>query len=328
MISIRFFYFLVFVLVPLNGLYTPSSQLISITAFSHSSYRLHMCKGSSTTLSSDKPLEQTYKDISISIRGNQIDETLPQYLASSWPLWVYEMKSGVLEAVENPLYDTDDDWVNPTTFGNMFKPKDHPIPKVQPALGIAVTNGVARYIMPSAIFTLETKVPRKFWRNRGFASIPRATAWIDLFGINTPSVSSLKLTSFVADSKVDDKKIDDHKKWYHLDNASLDYEPHEALEQFQSKLSEGRLNELQEGYHYIDIPLSTERLAMNQSNKYASFLSDFDDTYRFLDELNKDILASEAVGELIIAVEEVSAGAESDFLPAVYKKLYEPGNVL
>lgn len=131
---------------------------------------------------------------SISIRGHPQPQMLPAAHCTSWPVWTCELNAldgQILEQVDN---DSEDGWVNPTSFDSLFYPSDLPLPLARPAIGVVMANGSPRYLMPSVVLTLET--PSKMWRNRGLCSIPRANAWIDMFSAFASPIERLRLSSF------------------------------------------------------------------------------------------------------------------------------------
>ena len=152
---------------------------------------------------------------SISIRGHPQPQMLPLAHCQSWPVWTCELgalNGQILVPVDN---DSDDGWVNPTSFDSLFFPADLPMPLARPSIGVVMANGSPRYLMPSVVLTLET--PSKLWRNRGLCSIPRARAWIDMFAAFASPVERLKLSSFgqlVPDVRfLEVSSID--RVWYH-----------------------------------------------------------------------------------------------------------------
>ena len=131
---------------------------------------------------------------SISIRGHPQPQMLPAAHCTSWPVWTCELNAvdgQILQQVDN---DAQDGWVNPTSFDSLFYPSDLPLPLARPAIGVVMANGSPRYLMPSVVLTLET--PSKMWRNRGLCSIPRASAWIDMFAAFASPIERLRLSSF------------------------------------------------------------------------------------------------------------------------------------
>ena len=75
-------------------------------------------------------------------------------MTAGWRVWTFDSVSRLLVAVESE--SDDGDWLNPTSFEELYLPRDLPVPKALPALGVLLHCGIPRYIMPSVILTLET----------------------------------------------------------------------------------------------------------------------------------------------------------------------------
>ena len=90
----------------------------------------------------------------ISIRGHASPQSLPASMTAGWRVWTFDSVSRLLVAVESE--SDDGDWLNPTSFEELYLPRDLPVPKALPALGVLLHCGIPRYIMPSVILTLET----------------------------------------------------------------------------------------------------------------------------------------------------------------------------
>lgn len=124
----------------------------------------------------------------ISIRGHPETQKLPISLSRQWKVYTYDFQE--LTSVENEDLDDQKGWIYPSSFDTLYLPSDLPPPLLAPALGVVVVHGTPRYIMPSTILSLQT--PDKAWRNRGVCSLPRAFAWIDLFGPFTPALEHVR----------------------------------------------------------------------------------------------------------------------------------------
>jgi len=278
----------------------------------------------------------------ISIRGGNSVQSLPISMARSFNCYTFNDMTRELDRVEGTSdSDSNEGWVNPTSFTELYCPKDLPLPKVTPSIGVCVVQGIPRYIMPSIVLSLET--PDRVWRNRGLSSLPRAHAWIDLFSpyIN---LDSLVLSSF---SKVtrDVRFLEDQDgsgSWQDLasiGSSALSFVRPEieslpiaaTFRSFKDLLKEGipELRVLNEGYSFVDIPIKGgPEWTLSSSLRVKQYLSDFDDPKRLLEIENPDDLNSEPIGELDVKIEVVAAGRTSKYLPAVYESLYEEGNII
>eukprot|EP01035_Chromulina_nebulosa_P033312 gene33312-44594_t len=230
----------------------------------------------------------------ISIRGHAVPQSLPASMTAGWKVWTFDSVSRSLEAVESE--SDEGDWLNPTSFDELYLPRDLPVPLARPALGVLLHCGVPRYVMPSVILTLET--PTQVWRNRGLNSLPRAAAWIDLFAPYTPRMSSLRLSCF-GQSTGNLRFLEDQDgsaAWESLlrpggqaqqGQGEDEVEVSEAFEDFRRFLASIPANEVLDGYHFVDVPVfvpgsEAERMRVPRL-RLKAFLSDFDDPARLLE---------------------------------------------
>jgi len=244
----------------------------------------------------------------------------------------------------------DEGWVNPNSFSELYLPSDLPLPNCAPALGVVISNGTPRFIMPSLVLSLET--PERVWRNRGACSLPRARAWIDVFGMYaSPIVKSLELSCFGKMSSdvrfLED--IDGAAAWTCLFKSAATgpkgilrppgfegktIKIGQAFEDFKLALKQNdeMRNALCEGYHYVDIVLpmpNKDNLPLRLPKQgLKMFLSDFSDPQRLLEIEESSDLDGEPVGELAFDLLAVGAGSKSEFLPECYADLYAEGNIL
>ena len=69
----------------------------------------------------------------IKIRGLGSCQYLPTSQALSWPVWTYDISESSLVPVES---DESSGWVNPTDCDEIYFPRDLPLPKCRPSLGM------------------------------------------------------------------------------------------------------------------------------------------------------------------------------------------------
>lgn len=283
----------------------------------------------------------------VSLRGGDVAfQRLPVSLTNGWQVSTYDIQDKLLNEVEIGNEESLS-WVNPTSFDSLYLPADLPYPRVSPALGVVLQHGSVRYIMPSLILSLET--PDRLWRNRGLCSLPRASAWIDLYGPFVPKLSDLRMSFYgqvapnlrfledqdgnTAWSKLLDVNPNLKIKNDYLSSNSFNVES--ILETFKEDLK--NLPNLQplrsEGYHFVDIPI-LDRVDSEMLSRFVppfhikAYLTDFDDAASLIEFEGSDSLNFEPCGELDIKVERVGAGRDSKFLPEAYLDLYEEGNIL
>lgn len=259
------------------------------------------------------------------------------------------------ELVPDALNGDDEGWVNPTSFDQVFLPKDLPRPSYQPALGLVLQKGgMLRYIMPSIILNLKT-ADRDLWRNRGLKTSSRARCWLDAYseyGGEALNSNSLHLSYFSADNiaggplkfledqdgashwrclscesnmEDDGGKSDIQKlfsqsletvyksngdrlqcangwaprdKCLTYNNVLAAYEAvQQVLLEGETKLGAEVFSQLQDGYHFLDIPLPFPSQGdiggtTDRANKgprrlpiapIKSFLCDFEEPYKLLE---------------------------------------------
>lgn len=287
----------------------------------------------------------------IKIRGLGSSQYLPQAQALNWPAWTYDITESTLSEVESDG-DNSNGWINPTTFDEIYFPRDLPLPRCQPCLSILIANNSPRYLMPGVVMTLET--PDKLWRNRGMKSLPRSNAWIDLFTAFPAGIKYLNKMNMAVFGKMTQEirfleDIDGSAAWEDILTISGKqlydtYESFTAAFQEEQTRSDDLFKSLREGYHYVDIPFpDIERMVIPRF-RMKMFLSDFD-TPRGLIEAEGDrivgtpeqpveelstmsLLDSEACAELDVVCKVVAAGGQSKFLPAVYRDLFDGGNIM
>ena len=272
----------------------------------------------------------------ISIRGGVATQALPVSLAAAFPTWTFLPDSSSLSRVEDSAVEG---WVPCTGFEKLFLPSDLPLPLALPALGVCVANGVPRYLMPSVVLTLTT--PERSWRNRGVNSLPRSRAWIDVLGPFCPRLESLRLSAFGLSTGelrfLEDQ--DGAAAWESLFVAdrpgslttlrpappsALDIDS--SLQSLKSFMRENLDCPLFQGYHFVDIPLPSAPRLRVPARRMKMYLSDIDAPQRLLEYA--DSLDSEPLGELEVDMVPTSAGGSSEFLPEVYRDLYDPGNLV
>lgn len=169
-------------------------------------------------------------------------------------------------------------------------------------------------------------------------------AWIDLFAPNSVPTNKLQL-SFFGKSMGDVRFLEDQDgatAWNCLLEKSnrglLGYDLtatlpiHDSLQQVKNFLADSshgtEAKALQDGYHFIDVPIPGSESFSLQVMRLKSYLTDIDDPKRLIELEEPEILDGEPCAELDAVLLQVAPGSKSPFLPEVYKDLYEEGNIL
>lgn len=284
----------------------------------------------------------------VSIRGNQKNQAIPFSLTYNWAVYTVDFGAkSLLQQVEIPgsSYDdsigTQEEWVNPTSYSNLFLPADLPLPDASLSLGVALSNGSPRYIFPSLSLSLET--PSRIWRNRGINSLPRSKIWLDVFSPYCPSLSSLKLSSYSkvasdvrfledqdgnaswqnsiinADFKPSLLRPEDEDVTIDINDAFIEFKKMLAIPSYYSRLSQS--------FCFVDIILPNVKPLKLSTKQMKLFLTDFESPKRLL-EIQSDELEAEPLGMLDVKVDVVGAGRDSKYMPVVYQELYDEGNII
>lgn len=259
----------------------------------------------------------------VKIRGHHKLQQLPASLTKTWNTWTLD--KGELVKVPTVASDSED-WVDPVSYESLYLPEDLPVPRCRPAIALGVANGAARYVMPSVILSLNT--PSQLWRNRGVCSLPRASAWLDLFSEFAPRLADLRYSCFGLNGQkvrfLEDQ--DGGTAWVDLLNPTLSSFGGEGstelpianiVSYFQAfLLSEAGLP-LTEGYHFVDIPLpEVSKMPLPQKELHA-YITDLRDPRRLLELEDPSLLDLEPCGELSVQMMPVAPGGSSLYLPEV-----------
>ena len=76
------------------------------------------------------PRETSFVSIRSTVGGSK--ESLPTSLCRTWGTWTYWANEGRLDRVPDSSSDNDEmGWVNPSSFDELYLPKDLPLPLIQ-----------------------------------------------------------------------------------------------------------------------------------------------------------------------------------------------------
>jgi hypothetical protein len=107
------------------------------------------------------------------------------------------------------------------------------------------------------------------------------------------------------------------------------FEIEEAFQQFKKYFDMNpNADVLREGFHFIDIPVGSATDILRVPRRIKMYITDIEEPDRLLATEDDTLLDMEPCGELDIQCLAVSAGGSSEFLPEVYKSLYEAGNII
>ena len=286
--------------------------------------------------------EQTERNFIEITSLNVQAQSLPASFIDSWPTWVLET-DGSLERIPDDS-DEYNGFVTPTSIDSLWQPIDLIRPKMKLALGIHIRNGSIRHVFPA----LDISYGKHQHRNRGMCSVPRAYTWVDFGFVNSMGdynryelrVSSKKNKGKSSNNEdEDDNENDDEnddegqaeEKWEQLLSSSSISDTEimsKAIERAVICLAENdsSINDL-DGSHIfhvilndddnddatttVEIPKSNHELKVTMVEKWG----------------NSNKIENESVDEVEVGILQVNvmttmSGSESDYLPDVYKPLY------
>jgi hypothetical protein len=214
-------------------------------------------------------------------------DRLPASFVSEWPTWVLD-ESGKLTKIPD-----DSGFVPPTSIDELWQPMDLKLPQIRLALGLHVRDGIIRHVMPAVDVSFDGQ-----HRNRGLCTVPRAYSWADFSSV-TGTEQQLTLET---------RKEDDEEWEAFVQSVSIE----NALESVIRLVTEEPPEELGSGSNIIHVVISVADDQVIECPKAGSELRV---------QLGND--QEEALGELHVQVANTMAGSESEYLPKVYKPLFD-----
>jgi hypothetical protein len=284
--------------------------------------------------------EQTERNFIEITSLNVQAQSLPASFIDSWPTWVLGT-DGSLERIPDSS-DEDNGFVTPTSIDSLWQPIDLIRPTMKLALGIHIRNGSIRHVFPA----LDISYGNHQHRNRGMCSVPRAYTWVDFGFVNSMGdynryelrVSSKKNKGKSSNNEDDNENENENEnndeskaeeKWEQLLSSSSISDTEimsKAIERAVICLAENdsSINDL-DGSHIfhvilnddendattVEIPKSNHELKVTMVEKWG----------------NSNKIENESVDEVEVGILQVNvmttmSGSESDYLPDVYKPLY------
>ncbi|OEU23620.1 hypothetical protein FRACYDRAFT_267567 [Fragilariopsis cylindrus CCMP1102] len=263
--------------------------------------------------------EQTERNFIEITSLNVQAQSLPASFIDNWPTWVLET-DGSLERIPDSS-DEDNGFVTPTSIDSLWQPIDLIRPKMKLALGIHIRNGSIRHVFPA----LDISYDGNQHRNRGMCSVPRA---LYMGKSNSDNEDENENDN---DDENDDEGKAETEKWEQLLSSSSISDTEimsKAIERAVICLAENdsSINDL-DGSHIfhvilndndndndattVEIPKSNHELKVTMVEKWG----------------NSNKIENESVDEVEVGILQVNvmttmSGSESDYLPDVYKPLY------
>jgi len=251
-------------------------------------------------------------------------QSLPASYVCSLPHFAIvndKLNGQTLDPIPSAIYG--DGWVNPHSMSEMWVPmKMASAPRAALALGALVKDGQLRCVFPavdSFVASLPGRVvgdqqPRLAWRNWGLSSVPLASTWLDHDYI---PLTELKMSAFNLPSGVDGTP----EAWHSI-RESVDVSA--AINTLVEFIADPPVHFPTQGFALLSVPIAGADLPLPESNKMTRvYLSDYPEP-RKLVELRGE---ASGAGFLEFTTLSVSSGADSPYLPDVYKPLFADSNL-
>ena len=180
-----------------------------------------------------------------------------------------------------------DGFVNPSSIDELWQPVDLKFPDAKLAVGLHVRDGIIRHVMPALDLSFQGQ-----HRNRGLCSVPRAHSWMEF------STTVWQGSKLIASQR----KLGE-EGWNEVCSTqigSLDEVVLQITQEFSETL-------IADGSHIIHIPLQETFLHLKAGI-----------------ELRLELIHEcDPLATLQVAISPTSAGSESEYIPDVYKPIFE-----
>jgi len=247
--------------------------------------------------------------------------------------------------------DNDNGFVIPTSIDNLWQPIDLIRPTMKVALGVHIRNGSIRHVFPAVDISYDNDQDGYHHRNRGLCSVPRAHTWVDIAFLNSIGDYNryeLRVSSKKNDNDNDNDNEGDDNKWQQLLSSSSYSSNSEviskAIERVVIFLAENdddsdsnddfgngsnilhvildtdngddgdmdNTNEKKKKKLVCEIPKSSHDLKVTMVEMYGNDQKIENTGYEDVD-----------VAILQVTVTTTMSGSESDYLPDVYRPLFD-----
>ena len=220
-----------------------------------------------------------------------VDDRLPSSFVSNWPTWVLD-QNGDFSKIRDA-----DGFVSPSSIDELWQAVDLKQPEIRLSLGLHVRAGAIHHVMPAVDVSFDGK-----HRNRGMCSVPRAFTWLDFQGMPLDEWNTYELV--LATRKTDSEEED--SAWENLvQSRSIKGALNDAI----NLVTERPPEELGCGSHIIHVVVG-EAI---ECPKAGSEL-------RVLLKVQEE---ADVLGALQVKIVKIMAGSESEYLPEVYKPLFQ-----
>jgi hypothetical protein len=235
-----------------------------------------------------------------------IVDRLPASFVSTWPTWVLQIDTTTKGKKNWQKIPDSDGFVPPTSVEELWHCKDLKLPQCQLALGLHVRDGMIRHILPAVDLSLGEGDDGHGHRNRGLCSVPRAYEWMDFGAAMAGGLDVMTLALQI--KKEDAQDEDDWETLAEIESIE------DSINAVIKALAEDPPEELGDGSNIVHLLYGTEKAVVcpQPGSVMRALLKE--DGY--------------TVGTLQVSVESIAPGSESDYLPEVYKPLFQDESLI
>ena len=219
-------------------------------------------------------------------------ENLPPSFIAEWPTWVLDVSKKISRIPDSE----NDGFVNPSSIEEMWQAVDLKYPQMNIALGFHIRDGVIQYVMPA----LDLSFDGGKHRNRGLCSLPRAYGWVEFNSVSSSQWAEYEL--------IVSQRKKGQTDWQIVNVFGGGIE--EAVNRLVILLATDPPDDWKAGSHVVNVVLETAAMECTRVGHDLGVLL----------KLKQDPVAH---GTLLIKVAATKAGSESEFLPEVYKDLFQ-----
>lgn len=246
------------------------------------------------------PEPRQFIDIVNPLHRGAINERIPASLTENWPTWTWSLQSKQWEQIQGQ--DEELGFVNPFSIDYLWQPVDLNPPQCTLSLAIHCRNGVPRHLLPAIDVSYIDRDHRH--PNRGLHTSPRAWQWFDF-------------TSYVAGSRkcrLELRTFDALSEGGEEDDSYHELQTLHGIDKMVDKvlqaLSDEPPTEVGDGSVIVQVVAATTlSFDLPKQNQILSAALIEDD--------------NSIIGSLDVMVQTTLAGSQSEYLPDVYKTLFE-----
>jgi len=286
----------------------------------------------------------------INIVGGMMLQQLPGSYVNTFPRWTVERtvddSISVSRMIGSGGEQSIEQFVDPTSNVDLWWPSDLKKLQVRPSLDILIRGAVPAY----ALAGLEVKVPadvsmdEQEWKNFGLNCQPLASQW-SAFEIAAETGFRVETFYGISTDNGEEKEENNTAEidWKYIASDSSDKSCTEnEMETLKAKAEKGTQkamdllgtllagmddqSPLVDGMHILSFPITNEWIDLPSVSDEKGYrlvsVGTVESNAKELLSMGEDMLTMSATSILNVGVSSIAPGSASEYIPAVYKKLY------